>query len=220
MDNLETFILDDPKGKKLLKYFLFLNDNFAKTQQKLEETIDQVDEKVRLIRNLIVTQEKYVGVETLLEKVDTNKAISDILTISESSSAFSGITIEEHFGSIPEITVHKTKFVFILTCLIQNAVDAMAENQKEKNLSVTTEKQNNGVLIRFCDTGHGIEEMLLKKIFFQGFSTKNDHYGFGLHTCAIYMNEIGGKIWAESEGNSKGATLHLWFPLLGAISSN
>ncbi|MCP4749903.1 MAG: ATP-binding protein [Proteobacteria bacterium] len=44
-----------------------------------------------------------------------------------------------------------------------------------------------------------------------GFSTKRKGHGFGLHSCANYMTEMGGKMWAESDGH--GASFILQFPL-------
>lgn len=212
MNNLEAFVLRDPRGKKLLEYFIILSKGFQEREAKLKQNVHHVEEKVELIKNLIATQERYVGIETLTEVVQPNKTIQDVLTISESALNQSEMIVTTKFNDVPEIRVHKTKFVFIVSSLIQNASEAMVDNRQRKELMVITEQKDDGVLVKFQDTGHGIQEGLLEKIFFQGFSTKNHRLGFGLHTCAIYMEEIGGKIWADSPVGIKGATFFLWFP--------
>ncbi|MCP4671532.1 MAG: ATP-binding protein, partial [Desulfobacula sp.] len=57
-----------------------------------------------------------------------------------------------------------------------------------------------------------------KKIFAHGFTTKKDKYGFGLHSSANSMTEMGGEMWAESDGIGKGATFVLRLPVPDSLS--
>ncbi len=54
--------------------------------------------------------------------------------------------------------------------------------------------------------GHGITDEQLKCIFRFGFTTKTNGNGFGLHSAAIAMNEMGGAIRVASGGAGQGAT--------------
>jgi sensor histidine kinase regulating citrate/malate metabolism len=65
------------------------------------------------------------------------------------------------------------------------------------------------------DTGVGISAENLERIFEKGYSTKLDegNMGIGLHWCATTINGLGGRIWATSDGRSRGATLHLVVPV-------
>ena len=67
------------------------------------------------------------------------------------------------------------------------------------------------IVIRVKDAGCGIRQENIKKIFSYGFSTKKDGHGFGLHSSVNYMKEMGGEMWAESEGEGKGAQFVLKF---------
>ena len=62
----------------------------------------------------------------------------------------------------------------------------------------------------------GIARENLEKIFQHGFTTKKKGHGFGLHSCAIAAQELGGSLNVESDGVSKGATFTLKLPLTTA----
>jgi signal transduction histidine kinase len=51
-----------------------------------------------------------------------------------------------------------------------------------------------------------IEEKNQNKIFNYGFTTKESGHGFGLHTSALGVNSLGGKIEVVSKGVGQGAT--------------
>ena len=73
------------------------------------------------------------------------------------------------------------------------------------------------VIVRVSDNGQGIPEHNLQKIFNHGFSTKERGHGFGLHSCANYMTEMGGEIRAESRV-PKGTSFILSFPIQPTVS--
>ncbi len=83
---------------------------------------------------------------------------------------------------------------------------------KKRILKFTIDSDNEAVFLRIQDSGKGIPKENIKKIFSHGYTTKEDGQGFGLHGSANYMTEMGGTMWAESEGEGKGAVFVLRFP--------
>lgn len=64
--------------------------------------------------------------------------------------------------------------------------------------------------IVIADDGKGISPDDQEKLFQKGFSTKPfGRVGLGLHWSANAVGAMGGRIFAESEGNDRGARLHL-----------
>ena len=59
----------------------------------------------------------------------------------------------------------------------------------------------------------GIAPEILQRLFSQGFTTKKDGHGFGLHISALSAKELGGSLQCESEGPGTGATFTLVLPL-------
>jgi signal transduction histidine kinase len=53
----------------------------------------------------------------------------------------------------------------------------------------------------------------LARIFENGFTTKTYGHGFGLHTAANQIEELGGRVTARSDGLGTGATFVLDLPL-------
>lgn len=65
------------------------------------------------------------------------------------------------------------------------------------------------VWITVTDNGVGIDAEYLEQIFTHGFTTKANGHGFGLHSSAMAMIEMGGKLTASSAGLDHGATFTL-----------
>jgi signal transduction histidine kinase len=74
------------------------------------------------------------------------------------------------------------------------------------------------VFISVKDEGQGLSEDDMQKLFarFQKLSsqpTGGEHSsGLGLYISKKYIEMMGGKIWAESEGKDKGATFCIELP--------
>jgi C4-dicarboxylate-specific signal transduction histidine kinase len=163
---------------------------------------------------VIAAQQSYATQESLTDTLDLEQIMEDAITIQENSIARHHIRIEKHYQPVPKLLIQKVKLVHILINLIKNAKDAMMDIPDEARvISIRIEKKEPFAYIRISDVGHGIKKGLSEKIFSHGFSTKTDGHGFGLHSSANYMTEMGSKIWAESEGEGKGATFVLQFPL-------
>ena len=58
----------------------------------------------------------------------------------------------------------------------------------------------------------------MKRIFSHGFTTRKDGHGFGLHSCALAAQEMGGSLTVHSDGVGQGATFILDIPLDVSLS--
>ena len=73
--------------------------------------------------------------------------------------------------------------------------------------------------ISFADTGKGISEEILSKIFTPLFTTKAQGMGFGLAICKRIIEAHGGVIGVESEVN-KGTTFKVALPIKPRMGLN
>jgi PAS domain S-box-containing protein len=113
-------------------------------------------------------------------------------------------TLEE-----PEVRVDKSKMVRVLINLIKNAVDAMPEGG---TLQVKSTQANGNVEISFADTGIGMSEETLAKLFSPLVTTKAQGMGLGLAICKRIAEAHQGKISVQSvEG--KGSTFTITIPI-------
>jgi signal transduction histidine kinase len=69
------------------------------------------------------------------------------------------------------------------------------------------------VRVSVQDNGAGIAPENVVRIFSHGFTTKRDGHGFGLHSCALAAQEMGGTLSAQSAGPGAGATFILELPI-------
>jgi signal transduction histidine kinase len=72
------------------------------------------------------------------------------------------------------------------------------------------------VRVSVIDNGVGIPAENLTRIFNQGFTTRKDGHGFGLHSGALAARELGGSLHVHSDGAGQGASFTLELPLAGA----
>jgi signal transduction histidine kinase len=83
--------------------------------------------------------------------------------------------------------------------------------QRQRGLGQQQQQYAN-IIIR--DTGTGIDPQILPRLFSK-FATKSHRgTGLGLHISKNIIEAHGGKIWAENNGNGKGATFTIALPLL------
>jgi len=83
--------------------------------------------------------------------------------------------------------------------------------QRQRDLGQQQQQYAN-IVIR--DTGTGIDPQILPRLFSK-FATKSHRgTGLGLHISKNIIEAHGGKIWAENNGNGKGATFTIALPLL------
>jgi two-component system, NtrC family, sensor kinase len=84
-------------------------------------------------------------------------------------------------------------------------------DRPEHQLRIRTWLEGGVAMASVTDTGHGISDEQLQKIFRFGFTTKVNGNGFGLHSSALAMSEMGGGIHVASDGN--GATFTISLPI-------
>jgi signal transduction histidine kinase len=204
----------DPKLQKIPEYLSMLAQSLAADQEQAAGEVRSLTEKVQHIKNIITAQHKYTRRVSFREEVDLHTMLNDSLAMHGASIAKHGITIDRQFKPLPTIVVERSKLLQVIDNVIKNAIESMAAVERTGQvLTVVAKKEDGNAVIAVTDTGHGIRPEHLRNIFRFGFTTKADGNGFGLHSAAIAMSEMGGSIRATSDGWGQGATFILSFPL-------
>jgi signal transduction histidine kinase len=209
--DLDEFINSDPKGRMLMQYYMSLGNAFEAFRSGLRACIGKLAEKVMLIEEIIDAQQSYTGVKSSLEHIDIVPVIDDAFGMCRPSIEKLGIKVVGKHVKPVKVLAQRTKLFHVLTNIIKNAVESMENTENERVLTISLSKKAKSVYMRISDTGPGISEENLKSIFAFGFTTKKTGHGFGLHSCANYMAQMQGKIWAENAPGGKGATFVLRF---------
>ncbi|MFL6383871.1 MAG: sensor histidine kinase [Nitrososphaeraceae archaeon] len=117
----------------------------------------------------------------------------------------------------------KERITQILYNLLDNAVKFSKDNdtvsvtlEEEKNEESTDKEkiqQREEVVVKVEDTGIGIHQEILPRLFTK-FATKSlTGTGLGLYISKSIVESHGGKIWAHNNSNDKGATFAFSLPL-------
>ncbi|SHF66594.1 Two component regulator propeller [Fodinibius roseus] len=211
MDQIEEFILETPKGKKLLSYYLKLEEPLRKEQKEILDQSRRLNKKIDLISDVITAQQNYAGSAMEADQMSLEEMIDDALSLQSATIERHKLTVRKEINSVDPIIAHRTQLIHILINIFKNAKEAIIKKAPpEKMISIKVWQQQDEVFLSVSDNGGGIKEENMDKIFTQGFTTKKSGHGFGLHSCANYMRSMGGQIKVESE--EEGATFTLIFP--------
>jgi len=207
----------DAKLQKLPDYLAMLSESLTSEQQQASSEVQSLTEKVQHIKNIITAQHKYTRRVSFREEADLHAMLNDSLAMHGPSLAKYGIQIQRQLLPLPTIVVEKSKLLQVIDNVIKNAIESMASVERPTHVLTVAAKSEDGyAIISVTDTGHGIRDEHLKNIFRFGFTTKTDGNGFGLHSAAIAMNDVGGSIRATSGGWGDGASFILTLPLTQA----
>ena len=125
-------------------------------------------------------------------------------------------------ADLPQIYADPQQLEQVLINLYLNAIDAMPDGG---TLTVETkvewvDRSPSGIVLRLADTGFGIDENNLAKIFQPFFSAKKRRgLGLGLPICARIVKNHGGRIDVESRPG-QGTTFKLYLPLNHEVAGN
>ncbi len=119
------------------------------------------------------------------------------------------IKILNHVQEKIWIWVNADKMMRVFINLIKNAIDAMPE---KGTLEISDCQTIDTVELAFADTGIGIPEVTLRKLFSPLVTTKAQGMGFGLAICKRIIEAHGGTIRVKTTVN-KGTTFTITFPI-------
>ena len=183
----------------------------------LEEPEDEVKESLKIIDEEVTTSERIIS--SLLDFARprplnlSETIISDIV-----QSAQKYITVPDKIvvinnldKNLPSIIADPEQLTQIFRNIILNGIQAMHEGG-QMVINVKTENQT-WLVITFTDSGEGISEENLGKLFEPLFTTKAKGIGLGLVVSKNLIEGHGGRITVQSEVG-KGSTFKVRLPIL------
>lgn len=219
-EDLPAFITKDPRGTHLVGYVQELSEYWQTEQDLLIKECEESTKHLLLIKSIISSQQEIIKTNSYEEVIAIHDLLDELLTIS--GVFHQEIRVQKEYGDIDPILVDKVKLFQILNNIIINAKEALLESSNEnKHLIIKTQLiSKDKIAIEISENGIGILPENIEKIFRFGFSTKKSGHGFGLHTSALAINELGGEIHVDSKGFEQGSTFTLYLPNRKAIFMN
>jgi two-component system, NtrC family, nitrogen regulation sensor histidine kinase NtrY len=180
------------------------------TVQSFQRKFDPNDE--------LVSQKLNDYSKTLIQQIDTmsavasafsnfasmpaqqNETINIVDVVKLSLDIFNEDFIQFNSNSEEIITkIDRTQLIRIITNLTKNALQAIDEDQTEKEVLVQVIKQENAAIITVKDNGKGIKKEDFERIFEPKFTTKSSGMGLGLGIIKNIIENYQGTITLESK---------------------
>lgn len=146
--------------------------------------------------------------------VNVNEIVRKTLQLMSIHISESGVVIIDHLAeSLPVIQADGKQLEHVLKNMILNAVQAMPSGG---TLSIMTRAAGNGVELSIADTGIGIPEEKLERIFVPFFTTKTKGTGLGLSVVRKIVENHGGYIDVVSV-TGQGTAFKITLPFAGVV---
>ena len=172
-------------------------------------------EVIARIRSLITkaTPEK--------SKVQINQVIEQTAALAEGQAARNHVAIKlELSPDVPIVLGDSVQLQQVVLNLIVNGIEAMTPvTDRPRMLTLRTEPEDKGqVRVSVRDSGIGLNEEVMRRLFEPFFTTRAKGMGMGLSISRSIIEAHGGRLWAESNG-SGGATFQFTLPSEDGLSA-
>ena len=147
------------------------------------------------------------------ERFDLNAAIIEVIVLAQSVTLRNGVSVQTRLaGGLLLVLGDRVQLQQVLLNLILNAAEAMGSVQEgARELVISTEQDQTGVLLAVRDSGPGIEPGYLDRVFDAFYTTKSTGTGMGLSICRSIIHAHGGKLWAGAN-EPRGAAFQFTLP--------
>jgi two-component system NtrC family sensor kinase len=150
--------------------------------------------------------------ESSLCEIDINFFVNKVATLFEWEAYCRKIFIEKRLDpKLPRVFMSDSELQLLLVNLIDNAIESIGFKGW---ITLTTKLIEKSVLLDVEDTGRGIPEDYLSRVFnpFFKIDPSSHGVGLGLSVCQGIVTRMGGVITVESTVG-KGTTFHISFPV-------
>lgn len=168
----------------------------AQAQADVERILSSSFYAREIVKKLLIFSRQISPQKT---RVNLNYLVTNGLSFLESRCTSDGIEVSCSLSpDVPEIDADPSQLNQVFVNLVVNAIQAMPEGGK---LKISTRKNPSRVSLIVQDTGIGMDEEILKKIFTPFFTTKDVGLGTGLGLPVAHgiITAHGGSIKVESK---------------------
>jgi len=213
--NDKTLVPDKRIGQ-IFSYLGELIHSTIKNHDGIRQQCKKVEKSLDYIADILTLQQNYSeSGKSKKEKLVINRLIDDAVHMQTKAFEDGGIRVIKDFNlKTPKILVSKGKLMQVVMNLIKNSIEALKPElpvPQDKTITLTTDFNEEGVVLKFQDNGDGILAENFEKIFDFGFSTKGAS-GFGLYFSHEFLESCGAGINIKSTGPSQGTIVTIVFP--------
>ncbi|HEX5738561.1 MAG TPA: ATP-binding protein [Hydrogenophaga sp.] len=216
-EDLGEFLTQDAKGKLLPTYLRGLARALEVEHQAMTTELGALCSSVDHIKQVIATQQSYAGTPRVVESARVNELLDDALRMHADALTRHKVEVERPHVALPSLLLDRHRVLQVLVNLISNAkqaLDTVSDRRPLIKLNAALLEGVGGAVLRITvtDNGEGIAPENLTRVFSHGFTTRKNVHGFGLHSCVLAAQEMGGSLHVHSDGPGQGASFILEVP--------
>ncbi len=192
----------------------FAEEDFREDFSKVVvREIDRIDDLVARLRGLAAPSIQP------LSPLDLREPIEDTLALLRAQLEQKRIRLHRFYDPIiPPVAGDPAQLKQLFLNLFMNALEAMEPGgELTIDLRARSKHGTSTVLAKVSDTGSGIPESLLGKIFDPFVTTKARGSGLGLAICRRIADAHGATIRADNNARGRGSTISIEFPAVTAV---
>lgn len=212
--NAVHFFSEDPRGPKLINYLVTVTGTLQKERTENLSELQRLQETIRHIRDAIASQQSHARKSDFRQRVDLRALLNETLLVNEALQKQCGVSVTINMPELPLLELNRSRVAQVLVNLEKNALLSM-QSVPERNhvLTINVAVLETDLLqIEVQDTGTGFTPEIHERLFGQGFTTRKEGSGLGLHYCVNVIREMGGDITAHSDGPGTGARFQITIP--------
>lgn len=194
--------------------------DFDYVMQDLVELIKDCNEGSARVKEIVNNLKDFSRVEDNTEQqiFDIKKEIENTLKLVNNELKYS-CTVELDLENKAKVVGHRGAINQVISNLLVNAGHAIEETGEQGVIRILSYDEENWVVIKVSDTGCGMSEEVLKKIYDPFFTTKDVGVGTGLGLNISYdiiVNKNNGELVCDSTAG-KGTTFTIKLPREGTV---
>lgn len=181
-----------------------LADRELEIQKILQHIIDDDHRAAEVIRRLRSLLKKS---EPEFELININELIKETIMLMSTDITVRNKVIKTQLPvNLPNVRGDRIQLQQVLLNLISNSLDAMASSPELKEIVIQTSRRGaDAIKVSVRDSGCGIPEENMNKLFMHFFTSKPDGLGMGLSISRSIIEAHGGRIEAKNNPDG-GAT--------------
>ena len=180
----------------------------AETARRTIRDANRASDIVSRLRTMFSKSAPTVG------PIDLNDAAREVIALAAGELQKGRALVQTEFAEdLPVVNADRVQLQQVILNLVLNAAEAMAEveDRPRKLVVETSLDEGGGVKLSVRDSGVGVDQSTVEKLFQAFYTTKANGMGVGLSICRSIIQSHAGRLWVEANPGS-GATFSFSIP--------
>jgi two-component system sensor kinase FixL len=183
-------------------------DWFEDALNRIGHQADRAGQIIRRLRSFVGKREGD------REMVNINDLLEDVCDLCKHDLQQSEVEVHCDLpDGLPEVPCDRIQIEQVVLNLVRNATEAMQSNSAaDRELWVHSSAEGNGIHLTVRDTGPGMTDEQMERVFEPFYTTKAAGMGVGLNISQSIVQAHDGRLWVERNEDGRGVTFHMSLP--------